>query len=111
MVFLAQHHRNFDLVDGEVPAAPDYIAVASALEPSLCRGPAFSLARAARSLDLLEERNAIALLPKPVGALGRDVGIHNDTVARFLGPHDNHPKLVPKLGEMTPIASGNGDVE
>jgi hypothetical protein len=32
-------------------------------------------------------------------------------VAGLLGPHDNHPELVPELGQMTTIASGNGDVE
>jgi hypothetical protein len=111
MVFLAQHHRGFDLVDGEVPPAPDDVAVASALKPSLYRRTAFGLARATRGLDLLEEFDSIALLPKPVGALGRDVGIHNDAVAGLSGPHDDHPEFVPKLGQMTPIASGNGNVE
>ena len=47
-------------------------------EAGLCRGTAFGLACMTRNLDLLEERDAIALLPKPVDALGRDVGIHND---------------------------------
>jgi hypothetical protein len=111
MVFLAEHNRGFDLVDGEVPAAPDYVAVASTLEPGLCRGTAFGLACATRSLDLLEELNAIALFPKPVDALGRDIGIHNDAMASLPGTDDDHPELVPKLGQMTPIASGNGNVE
>jgi hypothetical protein len=34
-----------------------------------------------------------------------------DAAAGFLGPDDDHPELVPKLRQMTPIASGNGDVE
>jgi len=80
-------------------------------EAGLCRGTAFGLACMTRNLDLLEERDAIALLPKPVDALGRDVGIHNDAAASFLGPDDDHPELVPKLAQMTPIASGNGNVE
>ena len=111
MVLLAQHYRGFDLVDGEVPAAPDHIAVASALEADFRRGTAFGLARATRGLDLLEELDAIALLPEPVDSLGRNVGIHNDAAAGLLGADDDHPELVPKLGQMTPIASGNGDVE
>jgi hypothetical protein len=110
MVFLAQHDRGFDLVDGEGPAAPDYVAVASALEAGLCRGTAFGLACATRSLDLLEELDAIALLPEPVDALGGDVGVHNEAAAGLLGTYDDHPELVPKLGQMTPIAAGNGDV-
>src|SRR6478609_761814 len=111
MVFLTQHHRGFDLVDSEVPAAPDYVAVASALEAGLCSGAAFGLACATRSLDLLEQLDGIALLPEPVDSLGRDVGVHNDAAAGLPGPDDDHPELVPKLGQMTPIASGNGNVE
>jgi hypothetical protein len=49
MVLLAQHDRRFDLVDGEVPAAPDHVAVASAFEASLRRGTAFGLACASIS--------------------------------------------------------------
>ena len=111
MVLLAQHDRGFDLVDGEVPAAPDHVAVASALEARLRSGTAFGLAFATRGVDLLEELDAIALLPEPVDSLCRDVGIHNDAAAGLPGPDDDHPELVPKLGQMTPIASGNGDVE
>src|SRR6185295_11947470 len=98
MVLLTQHDRGFDLVYGEVPAAPDHVAVASALEAGFRRGTAFGLARAARGLDLLEELDAIALLPEPVGSLGRDIGIHNNAAAGFLGPDDDDPELVPKLG-------------
>jgi hypothetical protein len=111
MVLLAQHHRGLDLVNAEVPAAPNHVAVASTLEASLCPGTAFGLACATRSLDLFEELDAIALLPKPVDAVGRDVGIHNDAAAGLPGPDDDHSELVPKLGQMTPITSGNGDVE
>jgi hypothetical protein len=74
MVLLAQHHRGFDLIYGEVPAAPDHVAVAPALEAGLRRDTAFGLARATRGLDLLKEIEAIALLPEPVDSLGRDVG-------------------------------------
>jgi hypothetical protein len=111
MVFLAHHDRGLDLVDGEVPAAPDHVAVASPLEAGLRRGTAFSLSRATRGLDLLEELDAIALLPEPVDALGGDVGVNNDAAAGLLGTYDDHPELVPKLGQVTPIAAGNGDVE
>jgi hypothetical protein len=111
MVLLAQHDRGFDLVYGEVPAAPDYVAVASALETGLRRGTAFGLARATRGLDLLEWLDAIALPPEPIDSLSRDVGIHNDTAAGLLDPDNDHPELVSKLGQMTPIASGNGNVE
>jgi hypothetical protein len=111
MVLLAQHDRGFDLVYGEVPAAPDHVAVASALEAGLHRGTAFGLARATRALDLLKELDAIALLPESIGSLGRDVGIHNDAAADLPDSDDDHPELVPKLGQMTPIASGNRDVE
>ena len=44
-------------------------------------------------------------------AVGRDVGIHNDAAAGLTGPDDDHSELVPKLGQMTPIASGNLNVE
>ena len=111
MVLLAQHYRGFDLVYGEVPAAPDHVAIASALEAVFSRRTAFRLACAARGLDLLEELDAIALLPKPVDSFGRDIGIHDDAAVGFLNSDDDHPELVPKLGQMTPIASGNGDVE
>jgi hypothetical protein len=77
----------------------------------LRRGTAFCLARATRGLDLLEELDAIALLPEPVDSPGRYVGIHNDAAAGFPGSDDDHPELVPKLGQMRPIASGKGDVE
>src|SRR5262245_37005469 len=111
MVLLAQQHRGFNLVDGEVTAAPDDVTVASAFEAGLHRGTAFGLACATRSLDLLEELDAIALLPEPVDSIGRDVGIHNDAAAGLPGPDNDHPELVPKLGQMTPIASGDSDVE
>ena len=54
MVLFAQNDRGFDLVNGEVSAAPNYIAVASALEPGFRSGATFCLARTTRGLDLLE---------------------------------------------------------
>jgi hypothetical protein len=84
---------------------------ASALEAGLRRGSTFGLARAPRGLDLLEDLNAITLLPQPVDSLSRDVGIHNDAVAGLPSPDDDHPELVTKLGQVTLIASGNEDVE
>ena len=72
---------------------------------------AFGLARTTLGLDLLEELDPVALLPEPVDSLGRDVGIHDDPASGVLGPDDDHPELIPKLGQMTPIASGNSDVD
>jgi hypothetical protein len=54
---------------------------------------AFGLAHAIRSLDFLEELDAIALLPEPLDSLGRDVGIHNDAAAGFPGSDDDHRNL------------------
>jgi hypothetical protein len=80
-------------------------------EPGLRRGTAFGLARATRRFDLLEEFDAIPFLPEPVDPVGRNIGIHNDAAPSLPGPDNNYPELVPKLGQMTTIASRNGDVE
>src|SRR5262245_60877914 len=111
MVFLAQHDCRFDLVDSEISTAPDHVSVASSLEACLGRGTAFGLARATRSLDLLEELDAVAFVAQPIDSLGRDVGIHDDAVTALAGSDDDHPELVPELGQMTPIAASNSDVE
>jgi hypothetical protein len=111
MVLLAQHHGGLDLLDGEIPTAPDHVAIASTLETGLRRGTTFSLARATRGVDLLEELNAIALLPQPVDLLSGDISIHNDAAAGLPDPDNDHPELVPKLGQMTPIAPCNSDME
>ena len=81
------------------------------LDAGFCRGTAFGLARATRSLNLFEELDAIALRPEPADSIGRDVGIHNDVMAGLPNPDDDNPEFVPKLGKMTPIASGDGIVE
>jgi hypothetical protein len=111
MILLTQHHGSFDLVDREVPAAPDHVPVASALEAGFHCGTAFGLPRATRDLDLLEELDAITFLPEPVDTIGWDVGIDNDAMAGLAGPDDDYPKLVAQLRQMTPIASGNCDVK
>jgi len=97
MVSLAQHDRGFDLVYSEVPAGPDYITIAAALKARLSRGTALVLARTTRRIDFLKELNAVAFLPEPVDAFGRDISIHNDAVTGFLDSHNDGPELIAKL--------------
>ena len=78
MVLRAEHDCCFDLIDRQVPASPDHIAVAPALEAGLNRGTAFRRGRAAGGLDLFEKLDAKPFFPEPVDALGGNVGIHND---------------------------------
>src|SRR5690349_12063261 len=111
VVFLTHHHCGFDLIDAEIPAAPDHVTVAPAPDAGLRSGTAFGLPLATRGFDLLEELDAVPLFLEPVDPVSRDVGIHNDTAASLPGPDDDYPELIPKFGQMTPIASGNGDVE
>jgi hypothetical protein len=111
MVFLTQYHRGFHLIHREVPAGPDHVAIMSAPEAVFRRNTAFGLACATRTLDFLEEFDAIAFLPEPIDSLGRNIGVYNNAATSVPGSHNDHSELVPKLREMTAIASGNSDVE
>ena len=97
VVFLAQGYGSFNLVNIEVPTAPDHISVAPAFETGFHRGTALGLACATRSVDLLEGPDLKSLFSEPIDSLGRDVSIHDHSVAGFPGPDNDHPEPVAEL--------------
>jgi hypothetical protein len=111
MILLAEDHRGFDFIDAEIAAPPDDIAVTPALQTDVPRDAAFGLACTAGSVHILEKFDAIAFLPEPIGAVGGNVGVDNDRASGFPHTNDDDAELVSEVRKMTPITSGNGDME